>query len=217
MMRLRAEERARRAASQADVAAHAESVWRQARRADPDHPYLVRKRVGVHSIRQIDDDLVVPLRYAGRMCSLQTISPSGEKRFLYGGRVSGANHGIGMPAKLLIVAEGYATAATLHEALELGVAVAFNANNLKPVAIELKRRYPDSMIVIAGDNDARTTGNPGLTSAIEAAAAVGGRYLVPQFSMKALTADLTDWNDYRCQYGDAALKACFSGVYRHVG
>jgi len=215
IIRARQQAKAEREASQAEVAARAEALWRSAKRADPDHPYLVRKQVGAHSIRQIDDDLLIPLRFAGRMCSLQTIEPDGSKRFLYGGRVSGCNHGIGVPANTLLIAEGYATAATLHEVLELGVAIAFNAGNLRPVAVELHRRYPQSRIVIAADNDRYTPNNPGVRCATEAAAAVGGVVVAPNFSMAALRE--TDWNDYRIRYGAAALKACFSEVYAHVG
>ena len=80
---------------QAEVAAHAEAIWRRLPKADPQHPYLVRKRVRPHGIRQNNDDLVVPVRYAGRITSLQTISPTERRRFLAGGRITGCNFSIG--------------------------------------------------------------------------------------------------------------------------
>ena len=215
MTRVRAEARHEREQTHTDVAAHAEKLWQSAGRADPRHLYLVRKQIRPHALRQLGENLVVPVRFAGRMTSLQFISPEGGKRFLRAGRVTGCNGSIGVPANTLLIAEGFATAATLHEVLELGVAIAFNAGNLRPVAVELHRRYPQSRIVIAADNDRYTPNNPGVRCATEAAAAVGGVVVAPNFSMAALRE--TDWNDYRIRYGAAALKACFSEVYAHVG
>jgi len=216
IMRARQQAKAEREASQAEVAARAEVLWRSARRADPNHPYLVRKQIEPHSIRQIDDNLLVPLRLNCAIQSLQFISPEGEKKFLYGGRVAGCHYGLGIPRNTLLIAEGVATGCTLAEVLELGVSVAFNAGNLKSVAIDLARRYPQSRIIVCADNDVRTVGNPGLRYAHEAAAAVGGKYIAPQFSMRALVEPLSDWNDYRTRYGEGALRACFEEV-RNVG
>ena len=214
IMRARLQAKAEREATQAEAAQRAEALWRSAKRADPDHPYLVRKQIERHSIRQIDDDLVVPLRFNCAIQSLQYISPEGDKRFMYGGRVAGCHFGLGIPRVTLVVAEGVATGCTLAEELELGVSVAFNAGNLKPVAIDLARRYPQSKIIIAADNDRNTPNNPGVRYATEAAAAVGGTVVSPNFSMAAKVE--TDWNDYRNRYGAAALRACFAEVYRCV-
>ena len=61
------------------------------------------------------------------------------------------------------MAEGFATAATVHEATGSAVAVAFNANNLKPVAIALRAKFPSLEMVICADDDHLTEGNPGIT------------------------------------------------------
>ena len=212
MMHERRQARVEREASQTEAAKRAKVLWKSARCADPNHPYLSRKKVGAHSIRQLDDNLVIPLRVASDMQSLQFISPEGDKKFLYGGRVSGCNHGIGVPSNPLIICEGYATAATLHEVLQLGVAIAFNAGNLTRVAIELQRRYPNSQIVIAADNDTCTVGNPGLRYATEAASAVNGRYIAPRFGTTNSAEPLTDWNDYANRFGVGALLTCFAEV-----
>jgi putative DNA primase/helicase len=81
---------------------------------------------------------------------------------------------IGEPTQALCIAEGYATAASIHEATGHAAVVAFNAGNLLPVARALRGKFPDIKIVICADNDAQTSGNPGLTQAKAAAAAVGG-------------------------------------------
>ncbi len=63
-------------------------------------------------------------------------------------------HLIGSPLDIVLVAEGYATAASLHQATALPVAVAFDANNLLPVAQTIKKRYAKAHIIICADDDA---------------------------------------------------------------
>jgi putative DNA primase/helicase len=58
------------------------------------------------------------------------------------------------------VAEGFATAATVHEATGSAVAFAFNANNLKPIAKALREKFPNLEMVICGDDDHQSKGNP---------------------------------------------------------
>jgi len=62
--------------------------------------------------------------------SLQFIGPSGTKRFLKGGCVAGLCFPIGGAGKVVCIAEGYATDASIDAATEYAVAVAFNASNL---------------------------------------------------------------------------------------
>jgi len=54
------------------------------------------------------------------------------------------------------------------------VIVAFDRTNLLPTAKVFRDRYSDAIVVIARDNDQFTDGNPGLTDARKAAAAVSG-------------------------------------------
>jgi putative DNA primase/helicase len=51
--------------------------------------------------------------------------------------------------------------------------------NLLAVAQALRAADPGAKIILAADNDAKTPGNPGLTAAKKAAAAVGGLLAVP--------------------------------------
>ena len=103
------------------------------------HAYLTAKGVQAHGIRLDGDSLLIPMRdTAGTLHSLQTIGPDGDKRFQKGGRVTGCYHVIGKPAGAVIVCEGYATGASIHEATGQAVAVAFNAGNLEPVALALR-------------------------------------------------------------------------------
>ena len=154
--------------------------WQRAMPADPAHPYLQRKRVAVHGLRQLGDRLLVPMRDgSGALWAVQSITGDGEKRFMRGARKRGLYHAIGpQVAGVLCIAEGYATAASIHEATGHPVAVAFDCGNLLPVARTLRGKYPQARILICADNDtataARTGRNPGIEAATEAAQAVGG-------------------------------------------
>ncbi|MGH8579396.1 MAG: toprim domain-containing protein [Gammaproteobacteria bacterium] len=158
------------------------SIWRIAQPVEL-HPYLAKKRIKSHGIRQYKGCLVIPLRdTAGAIHSLQFIDREGNKRFLFGGAIRGHYHAIGYHRGTLCIAEGYATGAAIHQATGHAVAVAFNAANLKPVAIHLRDKFPDVKIILCADNDRFTPGNPGVAKAREAALAVGGLLLVPRFS-----------------------------------
>jgi putative DNA primase/helicase len=159
----------------------ANAIWRDAPLAKPCHPYLERKRVKPHGIRQFGDDLMIPIRDAGGVLhSLQFIGPDGDKRFLPGGAIRGHFHVIGNPpGRALLICEGYATGATLFEATGYPAIVAFSAKNLSPVAQAMRAAFPKSRIVLCADNDCETPGNPGVTEATKAAKLVNGRIAVP--------------------------------------
>jgi putative DNA primase/helicase len=135
----------------------------------------VKKSVQSHGLHLHNGLLVIPLRDSdGNLHSLQFIDSDGNKRFLSGGRKKGCYFALGSPVASLCIAEGYATAATIHESTGLPVAVAFDAGNLMAVAQALRMKFPKIKITLCADNDAATPGNPGLTKAQEAAIAIGG-------------------------------------------
>lgn len=161
----------------------AERLWRRARPATNAHPYIERKRIAAIGIRLLRDMLMIPARDAGGVLhTLQFIGPDGSKRFLSGGRISGCYYAMGRPSGVLLLCEGYATGATLHQATGHAVAVAFNCGNLPAVARALRAKFPALCIVVCADNDMGTPGNPGVTRAQEAARAVGGAVVVPRFA-----------------------------------
>lgn len=160
----------------------AQKLWELARPAHDGHPYLARKRVRAIGLRQLRESLLVPLRDgAGCLHSLQFIGPDGAKRFLTGGRMAGCYFAIGRPVGELLLAEGYATAATVFQATGVATAAAFNCGNLLAVARALRAKFPCLRIIVCADNDAATPGNPGLTKATEAARAVQGFVALPRF------------------------------------
>ena len=161
--------------------------WEAATPAETVHPYLRAKRVEPHGIRQSGGLLLIPLRDGdGVLWNLQTIAGNGEKRFLPDARKRGLWHLLGGPvADGLCIAEGYATAASIHAAIGGPVAVAFDAGNLEPVARALRALHPSARIVICADDDAETAArigkNPGIAAAEAAARAVGGSVARPLF------------------------------------
>lgn len=192
----------------ADLAAQR---WAAAKPAKS-HTYLATKGVQPHGLRLEGDTLLVPLRDAdGKLHSLQTIAPDGSKRFMTGARVAGCYLPIGKPKGVLVVCEGYATGASIHECTGHAVAVAFNAGNLLAVAKALHAKFPKLNIVVAADDDWRTDGNPGMAKAREAATAVGGVVAVPVFP-GSRPDKATDFNDLHHLAGADAVRACIEAA-----
>lgn len=182
--------------SQQAATEHANRMWHNARRADPEHPYLVAKGVRSYALRQAGDVLLVPLTRDDLLVSLQRIKPDGDKRFLFGGMTKGCCSLIGtiQPGRPLYICEGWATGATLHAATGAAVACAMYAHNLLEVGRRLQRQHPDAVLIVAGDDDRMTEGNPGRTAAIKAAATLGCGLIFPPWSgAEPLT--LSDFND----------------------
>lgn len=163
------------------ASATVEAIWQQAQAAHPDHPYLTRKRIGVHGARVTGDGrLVVPLfGQDGQLSSLQYISHDGSKLYHPGGQTSGKFWMLGTMDEpgTLFVAEGFATAATIHETTNRPVVVAYSASNLVPVAGALREMYGSSQdIVIVADHDKHGVGQK---YADQASAKYGVRVVIP--------------------------------------
>ena len=103
------------------------------------------------------------------------------------------------------MAEGLATAASIHAATGFAVAVAFDAGNLTPVTASLRARFPQAQIVVCADDDTGTEGNPGLTKATEAARLSGAALAVPTSGVER-PAGVTDFNDLHLLRGLAAVR-----------
>lgn len=144
--------------------------------------------------------LGVPMRdEAGKLWNWQFVQENGSKRFLKFGRKSGlfhfiaehegsyhhrpalAGHLFSSPPRAVAQVEGYATGASVHQATGLPAAVAFDAGNMVRVAPVLRKAFPGLVLLMCGDNDRDTEGNPGLAKAQEAARAVDGVSVVPDF------------------------------------
>ena len=191
----------------------ANTIWRNAKEltaADLAHPYLRNKDIqdltAVAGIRinryKGQNKLVIPIYSRNgqtgntELVNLQQIEESGEKRFLAGGQKSGGyailNGTHADMAQGFYLAEGYATAASVHLATGKPVVIAFDAGNLPVVAARIIERGnlpADTPIYLAADNDRAS--QKGLTKAAEAAAILGGRAQIrlPEFDAR----DITVW------------------------
>jgi putative DNA primase/helicase len=213
---------------QGEAARIANLIWQDATAADDAHPYLARKGVRSYGLRtaawsKCNDDgeewlrvpsaLLVPLMLVnGRIVSLQAIFPDKnnpmgrDKDFIPCARKRGAFYLIGTPPRdgeTIVIAEGYATGATIHEATGWCVAVAFDAGNMPPVAEELRALMPLASFVVCADNDRWSSmgdiDNPGVHFAERAAQAARARLVIPEFA--DLDGRPSDFNDLAVREG----------------
>ncbi len=210
-------ERERRAAAER-AAARAAAAWLRYA-ADGECAYLDGKGVQGFGLRYTPAGAaVVPLLdEAGKIHGLQFLRTARQaeeakrpaKEFWPAGVAKkGHFHLLGSPQWIVLIAEGYATAATLHMATGYPVAVAFDAGNLAAVAAALRQRYRFVKILVCADDDAlqkcRECGqrllladhsaecpacgkphraeNAGVAGASAAALEVSGAWIAPQFS-----------------------------------
>lgn len=170
------------------------TIWSQAGEAWPEHEYLQCKGVEPHGIRATGDGrLIIPMYdQDGELTSLQYISGDGEKKYHAGGRVKGAFFVVGdlQSEGVLYIAEGFATAATIHEETGKPCVVAFSAGNLVAVTGAMRERYPLRQIVVVADNDQSGVGK---NYADQAASKYCARVVMPPTG---------DANDYRQAGGD---------------
>jgi len=223
--KLRADKEKRQAEIEAEYRARADGTAIAARRLwdgaseQGSSPYLDRKGVGAHGLRFLPDGtLLVPMRNAaGELMNVQRIAPvkpadGKDKRYMAGGRKSALWHPLGVfeGATALLLAEGYATAATVHEASGAPAAVCFDSGNLANVARELRSLHPAALLLVCGDDDRdtaeRTGRNPGRDSAATAARAVdcdtgSAGAVFPE----GLPEGGTDWNDLAAHAGLQAV------------
>ena len=191
-------ERRERELAQAEAASRARARW-EAAATSGQSPYLVRKGVGAHGCRfEPGGALLVPMFDPdGALWNVQAIDRRGDKLFQAGARVKGTSYWIGDPAGRadLMLCEGFATGATLHEATGFPVLVAFNAGNLVEVARAILGRFVGPRWIVAADDDrgteAKSGRNPGREAAQQAAKLLGALVLVPE----GLPEGGTDFND----------------------
>jgi antirestriction protein ArdC/phage/plasmid primase-like uncharacterized protein len=209
-----AKEQKERLSQQHNAAAQAQQMWRDAQPGS-DAAYLQRKNVQAHGTRTTaNGTLLVPLvDEQGTLWNVQRILPTKldngtDKLFLKGGRKSGLFHVIGnvgsSPDQPILFAEGYATAASLHEATGWPAVVCLDAGNLIKVTNQFRTRRPDALMIVAGDDDTKTMAtkgvNPGRQKAGLAAEQTKAVLAFPQ----GLTPEHSDFNDLVAQLGTHA-------------
>ena len=177
------------------AAKKAYGIWKNAdKTVDLNHAYLQRKGIAeaelVRGIRQNEyqgqRQLVIPLYQGGELVSVQTINEAGGKHFLKGGEKSGSYAVLGNlereAHKGIVLAEGFATAASIRKATGAPVVIAFDSGNMIRIAENMATRLPKTQrVILAADNDPSGTG---LAAASQAAVILGGRARIalPDFS-----------------------------------
>jgi putative DNA primase/helicase len=173
-------------------------------------PYMERKNISsLHGARIFEGTLQVPLRDEdGKTWGLQYITDD-AKRFLTGSRTAGSFHLIGSDMSEIILCEGFATGASIRQAVEKTVAICFSASNMVAVAKILKRKFPSASFTVCGDDDRFTMvngdpSNPGREAAEKAASMCHGTVVFPVFESDETKP--TDFNDLHCLEGIDAVK-----------
>jgi hypothetical protein len=192
------------------------------------HAYLMRKGVKPHGLRLSDwpkwietehgwrrlviaDALLIPmLDENGALWNLQAIFPEaipelGRDKDFMSGRKAGLHFPIGEPTETLLVAEGYATAATLHthratlghfDAVHIGLTATPNPGELRWVNEHERQLARNAYMFFDGWDSAAKRGKPTFAYAIQEGIAEG--YLVPyriHAAQTQLTVEGTTWND----------------------
>ena len=158
--------------------------------------------------------------------SLQTILPNGTKLLESGCEKKGNMHIVGYggidhrnPDKFngdILIAEGYATAVSIHMATGKATVVAVDAGNLDPVLAKLTKAYPNAKFTICADNDFKTEQKTGRNVGVEAALACQRKYgctvAIPKLSQAMIDEGLTDFNDIHNRLGIEAVKEQFASI-----
>ncbi|MDQ7990167.1 MAG: DUF5906 domain-containing protein [Candidatus Dactylopiibacterium sp.] len=150
---------------------------------------------------------------------------------------------VGVPERLLLLAEGYATAQTLHDATGHAVAVTFDAGNQPKVAKALRKHYKRAQLLICGDDDwlqkcaeckswtpvaqelcahcgqPHRKQNAGRLRAQEAAMTADGSWVLPVFSVERpdTRKGPTDFNDLACAEGLQMVRAQVEAKLSEIG
>lgn len=178
----------------------ARDMWAKAKIADPHHPYLVRKNVAAYMARQHEDGrLILPVYDGeGEIQSLQFIDDQGGKKFLVGAPMSNGRLYIGINMGRTILCEGFATGASIYDAMPEQVCVAFSLGNMEKLAREFHAQ--GRTIVLASDT--------GL--AAQKMKALGRELSVPVITPSTPT----DFNDQANQESPESVAAAFSSGIR---
>ena len=192
-------------------------------------PYLLRKLIErAEGVRFSRDWLIVPMmRYdlpeAQALRGVQIIKPSGEKRFTggmakterYGAEMRGVACALALPPNgaydgPICIGEGFATCATVRAAcgFRYPVFAAFDKGGLLPAARMIRALWPQAGILFLADDDYQTEGNPGVTAAKAASAALKrATWMRPIFAGHQPRAGGTDFNDLHASEGLGAVSA----------
>ncbi|PHM29053.1 DUF5906 domain-containing protein [Xenorhabdus innexi] len=187
--------------------------------------YLTKKGLQCPDQRLLKDGslLLVIQALDSTITGAQIIKPNSDKRLVSGTKKKGSFiplSALGGTPDTIIITEGYATALTVSQLHEGVILAAIDEGNLLPVAEQVRKRWPESKIILAADNDWHEPGeldsngkpkkNVGKMAAEKTAKAINGWVSIPPTEHKA------DWDDYRQRHGIEAAKQAFrEGLYQY--
>ncbi|ELU2224023.1 DNA primase, partial [Escherichia coli] len=168
------------------------------------------------------NELVIPFSNGrGEIRSYQRIPVTGGKdaRILKDSEKTGNWFTFGTPenGRPLLFAEGYATAASLHEATGLPVLMTVDAGNMIAVAENARQIWTDSPFVFCADNDHQREINKGVFSATKAAEVTNGEVIIPAFTEAEKAQGLTDFNDLDASRGRDDFQHVMNAQLKHIG
>ncbi|HFT1107130.1 TPA: LPD7 domain-containing protein [Escherichia coli] len=188
------------------------------------HEYLTRKGIRAAPGVRLNNknELVIPFSNGrGEIRSYQRIPVTGGKdaRILKDSEKTGNWFTFGTPenGRPLLFAEGYATAASLHEATGLPVLMTVDAGNMIAVAENARQIWTDSPFVFCADNDHQREINKGVFSATKAAEVTNGEVIIPAFTEEEKAQGLTDFNDLDASRGRDDFQHVMNAQLKHIG
>jgi phage/plasmid primase-like uncharacterized protein/antirestriction protein ArdC len=205
------------------------------------NPFLEVAGVNPYGVRRDDDgNLMIPcVNKDGRLLNLQTISPTGEATFEKGCRREGImclidsgndisepgrNHGFHQlkkdaelePDRSILIAEDYATGASIHMSTGQPVAVAFYPANMISVAKTMREKFPEANLVVCANDSPGRYLNNSFHQAMEAASAANAHLIRPTFSDTEREQGLTSFNDLHKYYGAEGVARDLAPALRKV-
>ena len=194
--------------SQMEASLKAQNIYEKAKAANTNHQYLIKKSIKPYGIKQIDNKLLIPFHdiLTDSFSTYQTINEDGEKRFFSGAPKRGTAYilGVNLTEGTVLIAEGVATAHTLHELTGLTVIACGDCGNIKASTQSIVAKYEGRQIIIATDNDHLKEKNTGFEAS--KIALKEGNFkgiIIPEFSSNESG---SDWNDYMILHGKEVTK-----------
>lgn len=197
-----------------------ENEFNEAKWANTKNPYLQSKGFNKNFYLKQDKhgNLLIPLRdIEGKYWATQRIFTNGDKMIGALRTQEEKQQNITYPAKKqgnfflfgaknlsnvkeVFICEGFATAASVYEATKKPTIMGIDAGNLEVVITNIKQKYPQTKIAIAGDNDIKKELENGSNVGKTTALAIQEKYpdikvVLPQFTKEEAQKGLSDFND----------------------
>jgi len=142
--------------------------------------------------------LIIPVYGAdGGLQSVQEIYPDKRKQFAKDAKMKGGRFVFGVltDGEQITLTEGFSTGASVFASGVGAVVNCFSGGNLAAVAADLRQRYPNSFILVAGDLDAHGKGAEYARAAV-AQAMPNSVMILPVFSDGRDTGDFNDLHQF---------------------